>query len=228
MNTTINKRPDLHGLPVVLLLADRKVVVVGAGNIATRKIEGIINAGATNITVIAPIVSEEVLEWEKQKLLSVKVREFELSDLDNAFYVCTATEKTQVNTQVFRRCEELNIICNSADDPANCSAILMSLVRQGDITVAISSAGKSPALAKWLRQHIQAELGPEYNELVILLNEEREALRSGGFSSEDVNWNEMFATGVVDLVKDGKIDEARNLVRNVISKHTDSNEENYD
>ena len=62
MNTAIDQRPDLHGLPVVLLLADRKVVVVGAGNIATRKIEGLLNSGAKNITVIAPIVSEEVFE----------------------------------------------------------------------------------------------------------------------------------------------------------------------
>lgn len=220
MNNTIEQRPDLAGLPVVLLLAKRKVVVVGAGNIATRKIEGLIDSGATNITVVAPLVSNEVREWEKQQLLKVLCREMQDSDLDDAYYVCTATEKTEVNSNVFSICESKNIFCNSADDPKNCSAILMATVRQGDITVAISSAGKSPALAKWLRQHIQNELVPEYNELMVILSEEREALRSKGFSSEDVKWDEMFASGVIDLVKQGKLEEARTIVRNIISRVT--------
>ena len=226
MNSTLQLRPDLHGLPVVMLLAHRKVVVIGAGNIATRKIEGLINSGATNITVVAPLVSDEVKEWEKQNIIKLHIREFEVSDLDGAFYVCTATEKNEVNTKVFQYCESQNIVCNSADDPNNCSAILMSTVRQGDITVAISSAGKSPALAKWLRQHVQGELGPEYKELTELLNSEREEMRSAGFSSEDVNWSEIFAKGVVDLVKDGKTEEARKVIRGVISKVTESNVEN--
>lgn len=225
MNSTLDTRPDLQGLPVVLLLADRKVVVIGAGNIATRKIEGLINSGATNITVVAPLVSEEVKQWERENLLVVHEREMQDLDLRDAYYVCTATEKNEVNSRVFEICEAENIFCNSADDPKNCSAILMATVRQGDITVAISSAGKSPALAKWLRQHVQGELGPEYKELMTILSEEREALRSAGFSSEDVNWSEMFATGVVDLVKEGKLEEARSVVRNVISKITNVSED---
>lgn len=224
MNTAIDQRPDLHGLPVVLLLADRKVVVVGAGNIATRKIEGLLNSGAKNITVIAPIVSEEVFEWEKKNLLKVHVREFIESDLDNAYYVTTATEKSEVNSKVFEVCESKNI-CNSADDPNNCSTILMATVRQGDITVAISSAGKSPALAKWLRQHVQGEMGPEYQDLMKILSEERELLRSNGFSSEDIDWSEMFATGVVELIKEGKSEEVRQVVRSVISKVTEAKSE---
>ncbi len=225
MNTAIDQRPDLHGLPVVLLLADRKVVVVGAGNIATRKIEGLLNSGAKNITVIAPIVSEEVFEWEKKNLLKVHVREFIESDLDNAYYVTTATEKSEVNSKVFEVCESKNIFCNSADDPNNCATILMATVRQGDITVAISSAGKSPALAKWLRQHVQGEMGPEYQDLMKILSEERELLRSNGFSSEDIDWSEMFATGVVELIKEGKSEEVRQVVRSVISKVTEAKSE---
>jgi len=221
VNSTLEARPDLQGLPVVLLLANRKVVVIGAGNIASRKIEGLINSGAKNITVVAPLVSDEVREWEKQNLLKVHEREMIDSDLDDAFYVCTATEKNEVNSHVFDVCESNNIICNSADDPKNCSAILMSTVKQGDITVAISSAGKSPALAKWLRQHVQSELGPEYQDLMKILSEEREAMRDAGFSSEDANWSAMFAAGVVDLVKDGKLEEARAVVRWIISRVTD-------
>ena len=226
MNSTLDQRPDLHGLPIVLLLAGRKVVVVGAGNIATRKIEGLINSGATNNTVIAPMASEEVRKWEEQGLLKLILRDFVDSDLNDAFYVCTATDVNEVNARVFQVCESKNIICKSADDPNNCSSILMATVRQGDITVAISSAGKSPALAKWLRQHVQGELGPEYNDLMKILSEEREALRSRGFSSEDINWSQMFATGVVDLVKEGKLDQARQVVRDEISKVQDSGSNN--
>lgn len=101
----------------------------------------------------------------------------------------------------------------------------MATVRQGDITVAISSAGKSPALAKWLRQHVQGEMGPEYQDLMKILSEERELLRSNGFSSEDIDWSEMFATGVVELIKEGKSEEVRQVVRSVISKVTEAKSE---
>ena len=201
-------RPSLTGWPVNLLVAGRKVVVVGGGRIAVRKTAPLVALGA-NVTVVAPALSDDMRELN----VVLIERAFEPEDLDEAWFVVTATNVPAVNTAVFEAAEARRIFCNSADDPANCSATLLALVRQGDIVVAIGSGGKSPALATWLRQHVQSELGPEYLTLVELLSEEREAMRAEGHSSEDANWQNAFASGIVELVKTGQIDAAREVLR---------------
>ena len=102
---------------------------------------------------------------------------------------------------------------NAADDPAHCSFTLMSVVRRSDLVVAIGTGGRSPALATWLKRRAQAELGPEYETLLDLLSEAREELRSGGASSEDADWQRAFDSGILDLVRAGRIDEAKELLR---------------
>ena len=203
-----NDRPSLTGWPVNLLVAGRKVVVVGGGRIAARKTAPLVAIGA-NVTVVAPALSDEIRELN----VVLIERAFEPGDLDEAWFVITATNVPAVNAAVFEAAEARRIFCNSADDPANCSATLLALVRQGDMVVAIGSGGKSPALATWLRQHVQSELGPEYLTLVELLSEEREAMRAEGHSSEDANWQNAFASGIVELVKTGQIDAAREVLR---------------
>lgn len=223
MNSNQNIRPDLHGFPLVLLFGDRKIVVVGAGNIASRKIDGLIAGGAKNITVIAPWATDHVKELDRKGQVVYIEKEFEDSDLDDAFFVTTATDVPEVNRAVFLAGEKRNIFVNSADDPVNCSSILMSTVRQGDVTIAISTAGKSPAFAKWLRKYLQGRLGPEYGVLITLVNEERERIRSLGFSSEDINWDAAFDFEVVQMVKDDKIDEVRDHIRNFVAEQIDEN-----
>ena len=161
------RRASLTGWPVNLLVAGRKVVVVGAGRIAARKTAPLVELGAV-VTVVAPTISDEM------RALNVALveRAFEPADLDDAWFVVTATDVPAVNTAVFEAAEARRMFCNSADDPTNCSATLMALVRQGDLVVAIGSGGRSPALATWLRQHVRSEMGPEYLTLVELLSEE--------------------------------------------------------
>ena len=212
MNKPAPKRPDLHGFPIVLLFGNRKVVVVGAGNIASRKIDGLIAGGAKNITVIAPWATDHVLDLHNNGTVKFIEKEFEDSDLDEALFVTTATDVPEVNRAVFLAGEKRNIFVNSADDPVNCSSILMSTVRQGDVTIAISTAGKSPAFAKWLRKYLQGRLGPEYGILISLVNEEREKVRSNGVSSEDINWDGAFDFDVVQMVKDDEIEKVKALI----------------
>jgi precorrin-2 dehydrogenase/sirohydrochlorin ferrochelatase len=212
VNNSTPKRPDLHGFPIVLLFGNRKVVVVGAGNIASRKIDGLIAGGAKNITVIAPWATDHVLDLHNSGAVKFIEKEFEDSDLDDAFFVTTATDVPEVNRAVFLAGEQRNIFVNSADDPVNCSSILMSTVRQGDVTIAISTAGKSPAFAKWLRKYLQGRLGPEYGILISLVNEERERVRSTGVSSEDISWDHAFDFEVVQMVKDDEIEKVKELI----------------
>ncbi|HMS25603.1 MAG TPA: bifunctional precorrin-2 dehydrogenase/sirohydrochlorin ferrochelatase [Acidimicrobiia bacterium] len=224
MTSSQSQRPDLHGFPLVLLLGERKVVVIGAGKIASRKIDGLIAGGAKNITVIAPEATEHVQQLARTNALDWHQREFQENDIEDAFFVMTATENAAVNRAVFLAGEARNIFVNSADDPVNCSSILMSTVRQGDVTIAISTAGKSPAFAKWIRKYLQGRLGPEYGILISLVNDERERIRSLGFSSEDINWDPAFDFSVVQMVRDDKLEEVREFIAQFVREEIKATE----
>jgi siroheme synthase-like protein len=208
-------RPGLAGWPVNLLVRGRRVVVVGAGRIAARKVEPLLDLGA-EVVVVAPGAGDEVRAWAADGRLTWHDRPFDPSELDGAWLAVTATDDPAVNAAVFAAGEARRVWVNSADDPANCSFTLMSTVRQADIVVAIGTGGRSPALATWLKRHVGDEMGPEYATLLDLLSEARESLRAGGRSSEDADWQRAFRSGIVDLVREGRVDEAKELLRSCL------------
>jgi siroheme synthase-like protein len=110
---------------------------------------------------------------------------------------------------------------NSADDPQHCSFTLMSLVRQGDLVVTVGTGGRSPALATYLRDHVRSEMGPEYSVLLDLLSEAREAMRAGGRSSEDADWQAALDSGMLDLIRRGRVAEAKELLQTCLSSSSD-------
>jgi precorrin-2 dehydrogenase/sirohydrochlorin ferrochelatase len=204
-------RPGLAGLPVNLLVRGRRVVVVGAGRIAARKIAPLLELGA-RVEVIAPAAGSEVRGWADEGRLTLQLRPFAAADLDGAALAFTATNDPAVNAAVFAAGEAAGIFVNSADDPANCSFTLMSVIRRADLVVTVGTGGRSPALAAHLRRQLEAEIGPEYATLLDVLSEAREALRSSGRSSEEANWEAAFDGGVVELVRAGRVDEAKELL----------------
>jgi siroheme synthase-like protein len=145
------------------------------------------------------------------------VRAFEPADLDGAWLALTATDDPRVNSAVAQAADARRIWVNSADDPANCSFTLMSVVRRSDLVIAIGTGGRSPALAAYLRRRLDEEIGPEYATLLDLLSEAREALRATGRSSENADWQRAFRSGIVDLVRAGRIDEAKELLSECLS-----------
>jgi siroheme synthase-like protein len=213
-------RPSLSGYPVNMLVRDRRVVVVGAGRIAARKIEPLLEAGAL-VEVIAPEANDEVQGWADAGRLVLHRRPFAPADVDGAWLALTATDDPGVNGAVHEAAEAARVWVNSADDPANCSFTLMSVIRRGDLVVSVGTGGRSPALATYLRRRLGEEIGPEYETLVGLLSEAREALRGTGRSSEDANWQSVFESGIVELVRTGRIDEARELLRTCLSSSSD-------
>ena len=208
--------PDIGGLPVNLVVRGRRVVVVGAGRIAARKIEPLLDAGAI-VEVVAPVAGEEVRAWADGKRLVWHERPFAAPDVDDAWLVITATDDPAVNAAVHTAAEAARVWVNSADDPANCSFTLMSVIRRGDLVVSVGTGGRSPALAAHLRRQLQEEIGPEYETLLDLLSEAREGLRGAGRSSEDADWQSVFDGGIVELVRDGRVDQARELLRTCLS-----------
>jgi siroheme synthase-like protein len=207
--------PGFTGLPANLLVRGRRVVVVGAGRIAARKIEPLLDLGA-DVHVIAPAAGAEVRKWADAGRCTLTEREFAPGDLDGAWLAVTATDDPAVNAAVFAAGEAARVWVNSADDPANCSFTMKSIVRRSDLVVAIGTGGRSPALAAHLRQLLNEELGPEYEVLLELLSEAREAWRASGRSSEDADWQRAFDSGIVDLVRAGRVAEAKELLNSCL------------
>ena len=210
----------LGGYPVNLLVDGRRCVVVGGGRIAARKIEALLDAGAT-VHVVAPELTPEVEGWRDAGRLTTTPRPFEEGDLDGAWLVTTATDDPGVNRAVAQAAETRRIWCNAADDPDNCSFTLMSVVRQGDLVVTIGTGGRSPALATYLKDHVTQEMGPEWGELLGLVAEARERVRGAGKSSETIDWRRALDSGMLDLIRAGRKTEAKELLEACLSSSSD-------
>jgi precorrin-2 dehydrogenase/sirohydrochlorin ferrochelatase len=143
--------------PIFLKLDGRQCLVVGAGEIAESKIHSLLAAEA-RVTVIAPEAKPAMVDLAGAGRFIWHQREFMPGDLDGAFLVVAATNVPEVNAAVFREASKRNVICNAVDDPPNCDFYFPSIVKRGDLQVAISTAGESPALAQQLREDIDAQL----------------------------------------------------------------------
>lgn len=158
--------------PIFLKLEGRRCLVVGAGSIAEGKIRGLMQAGAS-VEVVAPWAVPQIQEWFGQGILNWKPRNFEPNDLGDVFLVIAATPSREVNTQIFQEARLRNVLCNSVDDPENCDFYYGAVVRRGDLQIAISTNGRSPALAQRLRQELEEQFGPEYETWLQELGEAR-------------------------------------------------------
>ena len=144
-------------LPIFLKLEGRRCLLVGAGNVARDKIGSLRKTGG-RLRVIAPDACMEVREQAAEDGLEWVQRHFELSDLDGNYLVIAATDSPEVNAAIYRGAVERNILCNSVDDIPNCDFFFGSVVSRGDLQIAISTAGESPAVAQHLRREIDEQL----------------------------------------------------------------------
>jgi len=176
--------------------------VVGGGRVAQRKVKGLLACEA-QLTVISPELTDELQAmWGRQEI-TWQERSYQDGDLQGAFLVIAATDDAKVQEMVHQEAEARNIILNVADVPDKCSFILPALIKRGDLTIAVSTAGKSPAMAKTLRQHLEQELGIEYAVLVDVLGLTRPEVLARGRSqkeNEDV-FNRIIASDILERLK---------------------------
>ena len=169
--------------PIFVKLQQRLVVVIGAGEIAAQKIDGLLRAEA-RIRVVAPEVSAAFVKPIRGGRIEWIPRKFAAGDLDGATLAIAATSATGVNASVFREAEARGILCNAVDDIENCHFYYGSIVQRGDLQIAISTNGKSPALAQRLRQELEQQFGPEYEVWLEWLGAARELLRAADGGTE--------------------------------------------
>jgi precorrin-2 dehydrogenase/sirohydrochlorin ferrochelatase len=159
-------------------LRDRLVAVVGGGPVAEGKIEGLFAAGA-RVRIVAPRVTRGIAQWIAQGRVEWRAKTFAPADLDGAYLVIAATSAPGVNEAVFSEADARDILCNAVDDIEHCHFYYGSVVQRGDLQIAISTNGKSPALAQRVRLQLEKQFDPEYELWVEWLGAAREQLRAG-------------------------------------------------
>ena len=150
-------------LPIFVKMGDRRVLVVGAGTVALEKVTSLLLTGA-RITVVAPEAKEEICALVAEGRIEWVRRTFEPADLDGQGVVIAATDVPEVNAAVYRTAVERGVWCNSVDDIPNCDFFFGAVVRRGELQIAISTAGESPAYAQRLRKEIDARLAADAGE----------------------------------------------------------------
>src|SRR5713101_7349208 len=170
--------------PMFLKLEGRSCLVVGAGTIGQSKIRSLLVAGAS-VRVVAPHANAAVAEWARAGVITWEARGFNSADLEGAFLVVAATSFPDVNETIFREAQQRNVLCNVADDPEHCDFYYPAVVRRGQFQLAISTGGRSPALAQRLRCELEQQFGPEYAGWLEELGRARQQLFASSIEPKD-------------------------------------------
>lgn len=198
--------------PVNLDLRGRRVLVVGGGPIGSRKAAGLLAAGA-QVTVVSPDAVPEIAEnpairWHERPYRRGEVASYRLA--------VTATGDPEVDAQVARDGEAANVFVNSADDPANCAFILPSVLTRGDLQITVSTNGRSPAVARWVRRDLESIITDAHARLVDLASDIRDEARATLGTSELPGWDDVLDDDLLALVAAGDLDAARARMRAAI------------
>lgn len=176
--------------------------MVGGGQVGTRKVGTLLLCGA-KVTVISHEVTGELNEMAEQGLVDLKIRDYVSSDLDQMFLVIGATDDQALNRKVHQDADAAQRLCNIADQPDLCNFVLPSIINQGDLSIAISTAGKSPAFAKFLRRQLQGQFGPEYGLMLDLMGAVRKRLLAEEHAPEQHKplFNKLIEGGLLEMIR---------------------------
>lgn len=193
--------------PIAVDLTDRGCLVVGGGEVALRKVQALVAAGA-RVTVVAPEIDPRIGAIEGVRVI---LRAYRRGDMEGCALTFAATDDHAVNSAVSEEARERGAHVNVVDEPALCSFIVPAVVRRGDLMIAVTTSGKSPALSKRLRGELESLYGEEYAAYLDLLGEmrgitkERYALQA----DREAAFRRLLESGILELLREGRAEEAR-------------------
>ena len=199
--------------PVYLNLRGRRCVIVGGGTVAEGKISRLLDSGA-DICVVSPDATPGIRQFVADGNVRWEQRKYEKGDLDGAFIAIAATNVREVNRRIFEEAEERGVMLNAVDDPPNCSFIAPSIVQRGPVTVAISTGGVSPALARKLRESLQTSDALAWADLSSVMAVARSHLREAGLLStiDPQRWQCCITPELLAITQDGQQSEAAEML----------------
>ena len=206
-------RKNFPYYPIFIDVENRDVVIVGGGAVCARKAEAMMRYGA-RVTVVAPEITAEIAQWATGGRITLRRKTYDQSDLDGASIVIASTDDACVNGRVARDCRRRKIPVNVVDVTHLCEFIVPAIVELGSIQLAVSTGGKSPALARTLKEDLKKLVGPEYAELNDLLGTLRPSAKEVLATDADRKkfFDGILARGVLQMLREGRKKEAYDVV----------------
>ncbi|MDC0336563.1 bifunctional precorrin-2 dehydrogenase/sirohydrochlorin ferrochelatase [Pseudodesulfovibrio sp.] len=212
--------------PIFVNLENKACLVVGSGDVGKRKIQSLIDAGAGHITII----DTRPADGDMDAVIALDTvvffcREFKDDDLDGMFLVIACTSSEAVNWHISNLCAERGILCNIVDQPEKCSFIVPATVKRGDLTVAISTAGQSPAMAKRIRRELQENFGDEYANLLTAMGRIRPLMLGLGMETRDNTavFRTLVNSDLLDAMKTGNLDATTEILKEILPEQLHAN-----
>lgn len=200
----------MNYFPVSLKVKDKKCVIIGGGKVAYRKAKELVNCGS-KVEVISPYLDDKFKDLYQKNLIVWVKEKYNNSYLQDSFLVIAATNDREVNREIAQYCTDNNILVNVIDSLEESSFIVNSVFRQGDLTISISTNGKSPALSAKIKEDLNEIYGFEYAVLLQLLGEMRNIAKEKIPNDKLRNdfFNRIVRSDIIDMIKEGRIDDAR-------------------
>lgn len=205
--------------PVFLDIKGKKCVIIGGGEVAARKAERLLDCGA-RVLVISPQLTPELAEMKEKNVIDYIASPYSGNLIDGAALVIGATDDDKTNAQISMDARSKGIPVNIVDDPQKCDFILPSLMQRGDLAIAIGTGGKSPALARHLREELELKYGREYEIFLNILGNLRVKMARNEGRGKD--WfHAMLAAGIMDAIKNKDEKKVREMVKTITGEEVD-------
>lgn len=194
--------------PIFVDVSNRKCVVVGGGQVAERRVKSLLDCGAL-VKVVSPKLSKNLELLAEKKLIETVKQDFRPGDLEGTLLAIAASNQAEVNKKVVDEARRTGVLVDSSTEPAEGNFILPSVVRSGDLAIAISTSGGSPSLARMIREELEQSLGPEHATLIKLISEVRTEFRRRGIRIPFEVWRNCIDSELLGLIKKGEVTAAR-------------------
>jgi len=203
--------------PINLDIRNKNCLVVGGGGVGRRKVATLLECGAI-VTVVSLCSDDAVCALDAQRRITLKKKAYAESDLDGVFLVMGTTDDEDLNREIHADASRRNILCNIADRPEICDFILPAIVKRGDLSIAISTSGKSPAFAKHLKDQMEETVGDEYALFLELMGAIRKRLLKEAHEPEAHKhlFNDLISGGLLNMIKEEKTDEINRLLEKTL------------
>lgn len=217
MRVKKDKSPTYY--PIFLRLQGKNCVVIGGGNVALRKVKGLLECGA-KVTLISPKPHPEIVKWSKRRVIHLIQRDYEKEDLEDAVSVFACTDVKKVNHKVAEDAKKVGALVNVADDPRSSDFIIPSFFRKGNLTIAVSTAGVSPALARKIRMRLEKSFGKEYASLLSIIGEIRSGMKKKGIILGAEAWQKVLdLDSLIQLLQAGQQKKAKTYLMGKLNAH---------